>query len=607
VRLKDDMADSVTDAVFDTLWPDVERQLSKLYGADPDFPAWLAALAGRVRNAADARAPDLKDLDADRVANGPWWARPQAIGYSTYVDRFGGDLRGVRERLDYLSDLRVTYLHLLPLLKARAGDSDGGYAIADFRMVDPRFGTNEDFRTLISTAHTAGIRVVIDLVCNHTADDHPWALAARRGEAPYADYYHFIDDPDQVRALEQSLVEVFPDTAPGNFTYVPERESWVWTTFYPFQWDLNYANRDVFFEMTSVLLDLANMGVDGFRLDSAPFLWKEAGASCRNRPEVHAILAAWRAILSIAAPNVALKAEAIERLEDVLPLFGPPGGPPECDLAYNNGVMAGLWASLALGKAEPVIAMLRAGAAKPANGVWINYLRCHDDIIFGALSPYVSQAEQARAARFLAGGPGSFSHGRPFQQFDGVPSVNGTAASLCGFDEAANDDAALARLQLLYGVLYALPGLPVVYMGDEIALLNDKSFERDPARRAEGRWLQRPEMDWIAADQARAGRGSSASLLARFKHLAAIRASAPAFADEGPVEPIAAASPSLLSFVRGRGAERIQIIANVSDQAVRAPLDVAGAQGWRDLLSGAIATGQTAELPPYGLVWAQAS
>jgi amylosucrase len=599
------MAGSVPDHPFDALWPEVVRQLSTLYGGSPDFPSWMAALAGRVRGATDARAPELRELDADRVANGPWWARPEAIGYSTYVDRFGGDLRGVRERLDYLSELRVTYLHLLPLLKARAGDSDGGYAIADFRMVDPRFGTNDDFRALVSAAHKAKIRVVIDLVCNHTADDHPWALAARRGEAPYVDYYHFIEDADQVRSIEKALVEVFPDTAAGNFTYVPERQAWVWTTFYPFQWDLNYANRDVFFEMTSVLLDLANMGVDGFRLDSAPFLWKEAGTSCRNRPEVHAILAAWRAILSIAAPNVALKAEAIERLEDVLPLFGPPAGPPECDLAYNNGVMAGLWASLALGKAEPVVAMLRAAAAKPASGVWINYLRCHDDIIFGALSPYVSPADQAQAARILAGAAGSFSHGRPFQDFDGAPSVNGMAASLCGLDETGSDDAGLARLLLLYGVLYALPGLPVVYMGDELALLNDASFERDPARRAEGRWLQRPAMDWAAADQARAGRGRSAPPLARLKHLAAIRASAPAFADDRPVDPIAVASPSLLSFVRGRGGERIQIVANFSDQTVRAPLEVAGAQGWRDLASGEFATGQTVELPPYGLVWAQ--
>ena len=193
-------------------------------------------------------------------------------------------------------------------MKARAGDSDGGYAIANYLTVDHRFGTNDDFRALVSAAHRSGIRVVIDLVCNHTADDHAWARAARRGEAPYAGYYHFIDDEEQVRSWEKDLVEVFPETAPGSFTYAPERRAWVWTTFYPFQWDLNYANRDVFFEMTNVLLELANMGVDGFRLDSAPFLWKEAGTNCRNRPEVHAILAAWRAILSIAAPNVALKA-----------------------------------------------------------------------------------------------------------------------------------------------------------------------------------------------------------------------------------------------------------------------------------------------------------
>lgn len=600
------MANDVVDARLAAFWPVAEQQLSLVYGATPGFEAWLASLAETVKSYASERAPALAELDADCAARGPWWARPDAIGYSAYVDRFGGDLQGVRRRLDYLSELGIRYLHLLPLLKARTGDSDGGYAIADFLTVDPRLGTNDDFRALIGSAHAAGIRVVTDLVCNHTADDHPWALAARAGEQPYADYYRFIRDPAEVKAVESALQQVFPDTAPGNFTYVPEREAWVWTTFYGFQWDLNYANRDVFGEMTRVLLELANMGVDGFRLDSTPFLWKEPGTSSRNRPQVHAILAAWRAILSIAAPTVALKAEAIERLEDVLPLFGPEEGPPECDLAYNNGVMAGLWASLALGKAEPAIAMLRAGTTKPGHGVWVNYVRCHDDIIFGALSPYVSRADQAEAADFLCGAGRSFSRGRAFQAFDGVKSVNGMAASLCGLDGPGSEQAALTRLQLLYGVIYALPGLPVVYMGDELALPNDTSFERDPLRRAEGRWLQRPAMDWGVAEEARAGRGVEASVLAQLKRLAAIRTSAPALADDKPVEPIVGGPPALLSFLRGEGIDRIHVMANFSDEVVQVRLDVDGPAGWQDLLSGAASEDRQVQLPPYGMIWARA-
>lgn len=603
MSLKRAVADSVFDRRRAKLWPIVEQQLAVLYGTTPGFHAWLADLADMVMEAALARPADLTALDEDRLQNGAWWSRADAVGYSAYVDRYGGDLKGVRARLDHLSDLGVRYLHLLPLLKARAGDSDGGYAISDFLTVDARLGTNADLRDLIASAHAAGIRIVTDLVCNHTADDHPWAIAARRGEAPYIDYYTFKPEEAQVREAERTLLEVFPHTAPGNFTYVPERQAWVWTTFYPFQWDLNYANRDVFAEMTRVLLDLANMGLDGFRLDSTPFLWKEPGTTSRNRPQVHAILAAWRAILSIAAPNVALKAEAIERLEDVLPLFGPPEGPPECDLAYNNGVMAGLWAALALEDAEPVAALLGAGAAKPPGGVWVNYLRCHDDIIFGALSPYVAREDQARAARILAGLDPSFSRGRPFQEFDGVPSVNGMAASLCGLDEGGGDAYGVDRLLLLYGVLYALPGLPVVYMGDEIALLNDTAFERDPLRRGEGRWLQRPAMDWDAAAEASRGDGRAGRVFSHLRRLAAARASIPASPKGESIQMIATA-PQVLSFVRGDGGARIQLAANFSARPVGVVLDVEGPAGWRDLITGAAGQGREVELPPYGLLWA---
>lgn len=593
-------ADAQQQARFAEYWPIAAQALGELYGRADGFERWLQELREAVIAAAAQRPSELRDRD-QLPSDTEWWAAETVVGYSAYVDRFAGTLRELPGRLDYLQELGVSYLHLLPLMKPRQGESDGGYAVADFEDVDPALGSLADFRALIGEANERGIRIVIDLVCNHTADDHNWALAARQGDPRYRDYYHFHEDPAQVDALERHLIDVFPKSAPGNFTYVAERAAWVWTTFYPFQWDLNYSNPAVFRAMSEVLFNLANMGIAGFRLDSTAFLWKRPGTSCRNLPEVHGILTAWRALLSIVAPGVVLKAEAIERLEEVLPYFGAADGSRECDLAYNNGVMAALWASLALGTAAPAYRLIDAAAAKPAHGVWVNYVRCHDDIIFSALSPFVPKALQRRAALQLAGQAlDSFSDGRVFQEFDGVPSINGMAASLAGREQ---DHATRQRLRLLYGVTFALGGLPVIYMGDELALENDLSYEADPARSGEGRWIQRPSMDWRRAAEGAAS-GSLAGLVRDdLARLARTRAENPAFHAHAACELAEGQPEALLAFIRGAGAEAVQVVANFSMAATQARVLLDSGRGWRDLLSSREGTSETIELAPYDVLW----
>ena len=580
-------------------WPIAEACLTRVYGSRPDFEAWLQRLSRVVRTLAAARSPELCLHDR---ADAGWWREGAAVGYSAYIDRFAGNLGELRTRIPYLKELGVSYLHLLPLFKAREGENDGGFAVSDFNAVDARLGTMADLQDLAWAARKTGIRLVLDLVCNHTSDDHAWALAARSGDPEYRDYYHVLSDQEATQQYEERLVDVFPDVAPGNFTYSPEMDGWVWTTFYPFQWDLNYANPAVFCEMTATMLKLANRGVDGLRMDSAPFLWKRPGTDCRNQPEVHWLLAAWRALLSIAAPGVVLKAEAIERLEEVKTYFGAEAAEPECQLAYNNGVMTALWASLALGSAEPARRLIEAASRKPSWGTWVNYVRCHDDIIWSALSPHLPVADQARCSSFFAGdAKGSFSAGTAFQGV--APSTNGMAATLVGVTGDEADAAAARRLLLLYGVTYALDGLPVVWMGDEIGLGDSPDATGEGVALRDGRWLQRPFMDWMRADRRTETGALPAQIFQRLAFYGRIRKEWPAFGAEHVARPLAPTDPAVLSFRRGEGSDAIQCVANFSSDRRVARLELGIAGGWLDLLSEDVGEAPEVELGAYQVRW----
>ncbi|MEO6339284.1 MAG: alpha-amylase family glycosyl hydrolase [Caulobacteraceae bacterium] len=573
--------------------------LDRLYGHLPGHDAWLDEVSRQVRGWAARRRPELRALDGARGGSAAWLQAPRQIGYSFYVDRFAGDLPGLIRRLPYLRELGVTYAHPLPLLRARDGDSDGGFAVADFRNVEPALGTVADLAALADALHREGMALILDVVCNHTAAEHAWAKAARAGDPTFRDYYHVIRTRAEVEALEADLIDVFPGTAPGSFTWSPELDGWVWTTFHDYQWDLNYANPAVFAEMLDVLLFLADLGVDGFRLDSTAFLWKRAGTASRNEPECHLILQAWRALVSMVAPSVVFKAEAIERMETVLPFFGADAA-PECDIAYSNGVMAALWASLGLERAGPMRDLLAEASEKPARATWLNYVRCHDDLIWSALSPHVSAADQRRVSGFFSGAePGSYAAGAPFQTLgEGVPSTNGMAADLCG---VGRDPKGLDRLMLLYSVCFAIDGLPAIYMGDEIALPNNHALEDRPLLSVDGRWLHRPRMDWAAAER----RGSSQAASRMFRHLqtlAGLRAATPAFRGDLPALPVGRPPESVLSFSRG-GPDGVVCAANFSARSVTTTAAELGApSGWLDLITGEVGDGEVM-LAPYQARW----
>jgi amylosucrase len=539
-------------ARWDAHAPRLWSLLHSLYGKSSGFDAIMPSFAAWMAGCVQARPDALRALDTTREQDPSWFLGQDMIGYIAYVDRFGGDLRGVAECVPYLQGLGVRYLHLLPFLQAREGDNDGGFAVRDYDAVEPALGNNEDLEALTARLRQAGISLCADLVLNHTADDHAWALAVQRGNPHYRDYFHIFPDRSLPDAYERTLGQIFPQTAPGNFTHVPD-VGWVWTTFYGYQWDLNWSNPEVFVHMALTMLRLANRGIESFRLDSTAFLWKRLGTDCMNQPEAHTILQALRAVVAIAAPGVLLKAEAIVPARQLPPYFGlrsianvdshtdteinktntkitaenTSQTIPECHLAYHSTLMASAWVATAEGRGDLLADVIDATPQLPNGCGWLTYLRCHDDIGWNVLreeaaggnhhAPY----DLAHIARFYAGETaGSYARGCRFQSAgdDHVHGSNGMASALVGIADAQarRDAAALslaeARLRLLYGIVLACSGLPSLYMGDEIALGNDETYSDDPARAAEGRWLHRPAMAWqIASTVAGYGAGYGAS------------------------------------------------------------------------------------------------
>jgi amylosucrase len=623
---------ATTLARWDAHGPRLLDALSGLYATSPKFPAALTRLLAGMAACAAQRDPALRALDAAREHDPGWFLSPSMIGYSAYADRFAGGLRGVAARVPYLRGLGVRYLHLLPFLHAREGDNDGGFAVRDYDAVDPALGSDADLRALTAAMRDAGISLCADLVLNHTADDHRWAQAARAGDPVHRDYYHVFPDRRLPDAYERALGQVFPLTAPGNFTEVPGL-GWVWTTFYGYQWDLDWSNPDVFAEMALILLRLANRGIEAFRLDSTAYLWKRVGTACMNLPQTHTLLQALRAVADIVAPGVLLKAEAIVPARELPPYFGlrdsahddddadATAPRRECHLAYQSTLMAALWAGLAEHRGDLVGDVLAGTPALPAGCGWLTYLRCHDDIGWNVLrdeaagGPGRAPFDLARIAAFYAGETaGSYARGRRFQSAgDAVHGSNGMTAALCGIDAArrAHDTTALAaaerRLRLLYGVALAVPGLPTLYMGDEIALGNDEGYADDPARAGEGRWLQRPTMDWPAAEAA--ARGDDADTAGRtgaaLRRMLAARAHLPALRADAASRVLAFDDPALLGLLRGG---ELLVLCNFAEEArtlSAPPPDLAGSR-WRDaLVADAAPEDWPTSLPAHGLRWLQ--
>ena len=547
----------------------LHRILQQLYGQCVGFEAWYLQLCDDLARQFAARPNDLCALDQIRSAQPRWFTSQHTLAYSAYTDKFAGTLRGVEDQIPYLKSLGTTYLHLLPFLRARAGENDGGFAIASFDEVQPALGTMDDLRSLAMALRREGISLCTDFILNHVADEHTWALAAKRGEAAYRDYFHVFDQVQNTDRFDNHLGQIFPETAPGNFTFVDELQAWAWTTFYPYQWDLNYGNPRVFADIALALLHLANQGVEIFRLDSAAFLWKRAGTNCMNQPECHLILQALRCVVDIVAPGVLLKAEAIVPVNELPPYFGVgPAWGQECHLAYNSSLMTASWLGLAEQDADMICRVMRATPRLPSGCAWLTYVRCHDDIGWNVLRPELldepdgGDARLVRAANFYAGQtPDSYATGANFQaRPDGqVHGTNGMTAALVGLSSVKNPQQlaqAFARLKLMYGLAMSAGGTPLIYMGDELAQGNDQRPASEWPPGADGRQLHRPD---FLNSEAVAPTGNAATALAALKHLIAVRSGLPDLAADTATTLLASTTTRVLAFARG---DCLTVVAN---------------------------------------------
>ncbi len=459
-----------------------------------------------------ARKPSLRLLDLERLLAPDWFERPETIAYVAYTERFAGNLKGVLEKVPYLESMHIKYLHLMPFLQPRPAPHDGGYAVQNYREVRSDLGTIEDLEHLTEALHQRGISLCCDLVLNHVALEHEWATKARGGDKKYQNYFYMYPDRTMPDQLEQHLPEVFPDFAPGNFTFDQASKTWVWTTFNAWQWDLNWSNFEVFLEFADVILWLSNKGIDIFRLDAIAFIWKRLGTNCQNLPEVHQITQALRSVARIVAPAVLFKAEAIVPPNDLIHYLGRGQHFGKVsDTAYHNSLMVQLWSSLASKDTRLMSHALRQFPKKPSNTAWNTYLRCHDDIGWAISDLDASAvgldgyAHRRFLSDFYAGYfKGTFAKGLVFQENPKTHDrrISGSAASLAGLELALEQsdprqvELSVQRLLMTHAVVFSFGGIPLLYMGDELALLNDHSFLENPEMSMDNRWVHRPAMPW---------------------------------------------------------------------------------------------------------------
>lgn len=557
-------------------FPRLFERLHALYGTHYDFFYHLENMVCTTTEMWLARPDELKALDAMREMDKEWYLSNRMVGAMCYVDLFAGDLKGVRDKIPYLTELGITYLHLMPLFKMPEGDNDGGYAVSSYREVHPPLGTMQELTDLATNLRSHGISLVLDFVFNHTSDEHDWAKHAMAGEPEYQNYYYMFPDrtlPDQ---YESSMGEIFPEDHPGAFTYRARIRKWVWTTFNTYQWDLNYRNPALFNRMLEEMLFLANHGVEVLRLDAVAFLWKEMGTNCQNLPEAHWVIQAFNAFASIAAPATVLKSEAIVHPNEVRKYISR----EECPLSYNPQLMALLWETLATHDVRILQHAMKNRFDLPEGCTWVNYVRCHDDIGWAFADEDITSTEftPREHRRFLTDFytgryDGSFARGAPFQedQQTGDARVSGTCASLCGLETALenkNDtaiDLAIRRILLLHGVAITIGGIPLLYIGDEIGTLNDHSYDQDPAKTGDSRWMHRGHFDWERAEQRRDTESVVGRIYQGMLRLIQLRHQNPAF-NHASTEIAETGNKHVFGFFSNHDQYSVFVLANFSEQ-----------------------------------------
>lgn len=596
-----------------------EAELRSLYEQlYPGQKEGFAYLIQRMYQNYVERPVSLRKIDRKREKDPGWYKGNDILGMMMYTDAFAGTLQGVKEKLDYVKSCGVNYLHMMPLLESPKGRDDGGYAVADFRKVKPELGTIEDLNELTSLCHEQGISCCLDFVMNHTSEDHAWAKAARAGDPQARSRYFFYDNWDIPNRYEETTPQVFPTTAPGNFTWLPDCNQVVMTTFYPYQWDLNYANCMVFNDMVDNMLFLTNCGIDVIRLDAVPYIWKELGTKSRNLPQVHTLVRMMRLVSEIVCPGVLLLGEVVMEPAKVLPYFGSVDK-PECHMLYNVTTMASTWNTIATKDVSLLRRQMDQVCALPKEYVFLNYLRCHDDIGWGLDYDWLKQfgIEEVPHKKYLNDvltGRGYDSDARGELYNDdprlGDARLCGTTASLCGLETALYENnpdkvkRAVACDLMLHAYLLIQSGIPVLYSGDEVGQLNDYSYKENPDKCADSRYLHRGKFQWEKLKKTDKNYRVSMEIFHTLRKMEEIREQHPVFNGKADVWTFDTGYSHVLGIGRYLDGEEIRAYFNFSEyelDEVWMPMDEG--RKYTDLLSGMTMEAAGNHLSGYGCRW----
>ena len=585
----------------------------ELYGNDSMY----AELIDQMRQFAEERADDLKRLDAQREREGAWYRKRDMVGMQMYIDNFAGTIKGVEDKLPYLERSQVNYLHLMPFLDTPADKSrsDGGYAVKDFRRVRPDLGTMDDLARLARRCHERGISLCMDFVMNHTSEDHEWARRARAGEGEYMTRYFFEANPDVIARFTREVPQVFPTTAPGHFTYLPELGQSVMTQFYPYQWDLNYRNPRVFNEMMYNFLYLANQGMDIIRIDAVPYIWKQLGTNCRNLPQVHTIVRMMRMIGEVVCPGIALLGEVVMEPKEVAPYFGTPDK-PECHMLYNVTTMATTWHTVATRDTRLLRRQMDAVCALPRSCTFLNYLRCHDDIGWGLDYPALAGWGMGEVSHkdylnryFLGEVLGSDSRGALYNADPVTRDARfcATTASMCGIEAAGfeGDEGKMAwaiqKDLMLHAYMFTQSGLPIIYSGDEVGQVNDYSYREDPERAEDSRYIHRGAFPWELVDKIDDPESVQHRIFEGLTELEDIRREEPVFGADAEVWTKDYSDTSILWVVRRAGDEVLHAVFNFSDEGKT--IWMPEFRAYTDLATGVTEEVETVELSGWDFIW----
>lgn len=572
------------------------------------------------------RPEPLKLRDIALLKEGNWYQSEKHVGMQLYVDHFSKNLKGLEDKLGYFEKLGVNFLHLMPVTPRPKGESDGGYAVNSYHKVDKRFGTKKELLRLTKKMRDKNMFLMLDFVANHTSDEFPWAKKAMNGDIKYQGFYHIYPDRTIPDAYEKTLPEIFPLTAPDNFTFNPEMQQWVMTVFNRYQWDLNYSNPEVFIAMLGNLLKLANLGVDVVRLDALAFMWKKIGTLSQNLPEAHRLIALFRMCLQVIAPGVVFLAEAVVAPHEITKYFGlgtMKGN--ECEIAYNATLMALLWDGIATKKTGLLYKNLKNLPKKPEEATWVNYLRCHDDIGLGFDDRYIHEigwgAKEHR--RFLLDYycqniEWSPAKGEVFMYNpkNGDGRITGSCASLLGLEkgleqkDVALQNQAIDKIIMLHGITLSYGGIPLIYAGDEIGTLNDYSYLDDNSKKEDSRWVNRPRHDWAIVERLDTKKTYHSRIFFALQQLIVVRKQNPVFSDHNNLVLYEAHNPHVFIYERtSDNNDGILVVTNFSDLPQAVAKIALGPYGSisnpKDLISGNTTkfVDDKLVLEPYQLYW----